>query len=80
MSFDEEVIELYQLIEAIVSEYAPRLLEQFGIGVDTAAEILIVAGGPERTSGRYQIDYGGYRQLNVAIYRTVIVRMRFMIR
>lgn len=49
MSFDEEIKELYQLIEALVSEYVPRLLEQFGIGVDTAAEILIVVGdNPER--------------------------------
>lgn len=100
MSFDEEIKELYQLIEALVSEYAPRLLEQFGIGVDTAAEILIVVGdNPERikseaafaklagispipagsgmTSGRHRINYGGHRQLNAAIYRTVIVRMRF---
>lgn len=28
-------------------------------------------------SGRYRINHGGHRQLNAAIYRTVIVRMRF---
>jgi len=29
------------------------------------------------TSGRHRINHGGHRQLNAAIYRTVIVRMRF---
>jgi transposase len=74
-------------------------LDEFGIGVDTAAEILIVAGdNPERihseaafaklagispvptgsgmTSGQHRINHGGHRQLNAAIYRTVIVRMQ----
>ncbi|MFC7463938.1 IS110 family transposase [Brachybacterium sp. GCM10030252] len=82
------------------SSIAPQRLEQFGIGVDTAVEILIVAGdNPERihseaafaklagispvptgsgmTSGRHRINHGGHRQLNAAIYRTVIVQMRF---
>ena len=29
------------------------------------------------TSGRHRINHGGHRQLNAAIYRTVIGRMRF---
>lgn len=29
------------------------------------------------STGRYRINHGGHRQLNAAIYRTVIVRMRF---
>ena len=29
------------------------------------------------STGRHRINYGGHRQLNAAIYRTVIVRMRF---
>ncbi|WP_354570258.1 transposase [Glaciihabitans sp. UYNi722] len=29
------------------------------------------------TSGRHRINHGGHWQLNAAIYRTVIVRMRF---
>ena len=80
--------------------WAQGAVEQFGIGVDTAAEILIVAGdNPERirseaafaklagiapvptgsgmTSGKHRVNHGGHRQLNAAIYRTVIVRMRF---
>ncbi|GAA2578934.1 hypothetical protein [Microbacterium binotii] len=28
------------------------------------------------TSGKHRINHGGHRQLNAAIYRTVIVRMR----
>jgi len=97
---DEEIKELNGMIEALVLGRAPHLLDEFGIGVDTAAEILIVAGdNPERikseaafaklagispipagsgmTSGKHRINHGGHRQLNAAIYRTVIVRMRF---
>lgn len=97
---DAEAKELIAMIEQLVANTAPQLLEQFGIGVDTAAEILIVVGdNPERirseaafaklsgispvptgsgmTSGRHRINHGGHRQLNAAIYRTVIVRMRF---
>lgn len=97
---DAEAKELSAMIEQLVTSTAPQLLEPFGIGVDTAAEILIVVGdNPERirseaafaklagispvptgsgkTSGRHRINHGGHRQLNAAIYRTVIVRMRF---
>ena len=85
---------------SLTARRAPHLLDEFGIGVDTAAEILIVAGdNPERikseaafaklagispvptgsgmTSGRRRVNHGGHRQLNAAIYRTVIVRMQF---
>lgn len=95
-----EITELEEMIEKLVLQRAPHLLDEFGIGVDTAAEILIVAGdNPERirseaafaklagispvptgsgmTSGKHRINHGGHRQLNAAIYRTVIVRMRF---
>ena len=97
---NEEIKELEAQIEQLVVQRAPHLLDEFGIGVDTAAEILIVAGdNPERikseaafaklagispvptgsgmTSGKHRINHGGHRQLNAAIYRTVIVRMRF---
>ena len=97
---DAEAKDLLTMIEQLVAQTSPQLFEQFGIGVDTAAEILIVAGdNPERihseaafaklagisavptgsgmTSGRHRINHGGHRQLNAAIYRTVIVRMRF---
>ena len=96
---DAEAKELTLMIEDLVMQQAPQLVDQFGIGVDTAAEILIVVGdNPERihseaafaklagispipagsgmTSGKHRINHGGHRQLNAAIYRTVIVRMR----
>ena len=97
---DTEAKELSTMIEDLIMRTAPHLVEPFGIGVDTAAEILIVVGdNPERikseaafaklagispipagsgmTSGKHRINHGGHRQLNAAIYRTVIVRMRF---
>ncbi|MFJ7078957.1 transposase [Streptomyces sp. NPDC098781] len=97
---DTEAKELTKLIADLVRRAAPQLLEPFGIGVDPAAESLVVAGdNPERikseaalaklagvapvptgsgmTSGRHRINHGGHRQLNAAVYRTVIVRMRF---
>lgn len=98
-ALNEETTELGAMIEQLVTTKAPHLLNEFGIGVDTAAEILIVAGdNPERirseaafaklagispvptgsgmTSGKHRINHGGHRQLNAAIYRTVIVRMQ----
>ena len=100
IALNDEITELEGMIKDLVAQRAPHLLERFGIGVDTAAEILIVAGdNPERikneaafaklagtspipagsgmTSGKHRINQGGRRQLNAAIYRTVIVRMRF---
>ncbi|WP_201296751.1 MULTISPECIES: IS110 family transposase [unclassified Nocardiopsis] len=97
---NSEAKELTEMIGALVCRAAPQLVESFGIGVDTAAEILVVVGdNPERikseaalaklagiapvptgsgmTGGRHRINHGGHRQLNAAIYRTVIVRMRF---
>jgi transposase len=97
---DAEAKDLTKMIGDLVHRAAPQLLEPFGIGVDTAAEILVVTGdNPERikpeaalaklagiapvptgsgmTGGRHRINHGGHRQLNAAIYRTVIVRMRF---
>lgn len=100
LALHAEAKEMSAMITVLVGRTAPQLLDKFGIGVDTAAEILIVAGdNPERikseaafaklagispiptgsgmTSGRHRINHGGHRQLNAAIYRTVIVRMRY---
>lgn len=99
LALDDEIKELAAMIKQLVLKRAPQLVDEFGIGVDTAAEILIVVGdNPERikseaafaklagispvptgsglTSGKHRINHGGHRQLNAAIYRTVIVRMR----
>jgi len=49
IALNEEIKELEAQIEHLVLQRAPHLLDEFGIGVDTAAEILIVAGdNPER--------------------------------
>lgn len=100
IALNDEITELEAMIKDLVAQRAPHLLDRFGIGVDTAAEILIVVGdNPERikseaafaklagispipagsgmTCGKHRINRGGHRQLNAAIYRTVIVRMRF---
>ncbi|MEJ6554696.1 transposase [Microbacterium esteraromaticum] len=36
-----------------------------------------VPTGSGMTSGKRRINHGGHRQLNAAIYRTLVVRMRF---
>jgi transposase len=100
LTLDHEAAELHEHIEGLVKTTAPQLVQSYGIGADTAAEILIVFGdNPERikseaalaklagispipassgtTTGKFRINHGGHRQLNAAIYRTVIVRMRF---
>ncbi len=87
------------LLQELTRRQAPELVQSFGIGADTAAEVLIVTGdNPDRihsqaafaklagvcpipaSSGktsRHRLNRGGHRQLNAALYRVVIVRMRF---
>jgi transposase len=46
---DTEIKEIQTMIEELVMKCAPQLVAPFGIGIDTAAEILIVLGdNPER--------------------------------
>lgn len=88
-----------RVLEKLTRSTAPTLCDGFGIGADTAAEMLIVFGdNPERirseaafaklcgvapipaSSGmtnRHRLSRGGHRQANSALYRIVIVRMRF---
>ena len=83
----------------LTAETAPALVELFGIGPDTAATLLVTAGGnPERlrseaafaalcgvnpvpaSSGRtnrHRLNRGGARQANAALYRIVLVRLRY---
>jgi transposase len=94
-----EIKEHEEHLAALTRSAAPAMIEAFGIGPDTAAEMLIVAGdNPDRirseaawaklcgvcpipaSSGmttRHRLNRGGHRQANAALYRTVIVRMRF---
>lgn len=87
-------------LKALTKAAAPQLLDRFGIGFDTTAELLITAGdntnrirseaafakmcgvcpipaGSGKTSGRHRLNRGGNRQANAALYRVVIVRMRW---
>jgi len=87
-------------LEQLVTSTAPQMLERFGVGFDTAAEMLITAGdntdrvkseaafaklcgacpvpaGSGKTNGRHRLNRGGNRQANAALYRVVIVRMRW---
>ena len=86
-------------LDRLTQDRAPELRAAFGIGTDTAAEMLIVAGdNPRRvhsdaafaalcgvaplpaSSGqttRHRLSRAGHRQANAALYRVVIVRMRW---
>lgn len=87
-------------LEDLTRRAAPDLVDAFGIGPDTAAEMLVTAGdntdrihseaalaklcgacpiptGSGKTSGRHRLNRGGNRQANAALYRVVIVRMRW---
>ena len=88
-----------EALDAITMAAAPSLREAFGIGPDSAAEMMIVAGdNPERVrseaafaklcgacpipassgvTNRHRLFRGGHRQANAALYRIVIVRMRW---
>jgi transposase len=95
----KEIADHDRVLDQLTRAAAPSLRDAFGIGADTAAEMLIVFGdNPERirseaafaklcgvapipaSSGktnRHRLSRGGHRQANSALYRTVIVRMRF---
>jgi transposase len=87
------------ILDELTRSHAPTLRDGFGIGVDTAAEMLIVFGdNAERVrseaafaklcgvcpipaasglTNRHRLSRAGHREANAALYRTVIVRMRF---
>lgn len=93
-----EVRDHDSILDRLTQETSPTLRDGFGIGADTAAEMLIIFGdNPDRirseaafaklcgacpvpaSSGmtnRHRLSWGGHRQANAAIYRTVIVRMQ----
>lgn len=49
MALAEEIAEADAEIEALIKHAAPRLIEHYGVGPDTAAQLLITAGdNPER--------------------------------
>jgi len=87
-------------LKSLTKAAAPKMLDTYGIGFDTTAELLIAAGdnadrvrseaalaklcgvcpipaGSGKTNGRHRLNRGGNRQANAALYRVVIVRMRW---
>lgn len=96
---DEEIAMLDTQLEGLVAAAAPRLVALFGVGTDTAGQLLVTAGdNPDRlrseaafsmlcgssprsaSSGkttRHRLNRGGDRQANAALYRIVLVRMRW---
>jgi transposase len=96
---NDEIKTHEQLLAELTGQLTPQLTAAFGIGADTAAELLIVAGdniGRVRSEAawarlcgtapvpassglttRHRLNRGGHRQANAALYRTVIVWMRF---
>lgn len=99
LDLDTEIRAHDAVLDPLTAQASPTLRDGYGIGADTAAEILIVLGdNPDRirseaafaklcgvcpmpaSSGmtnRHRLYRGGHRQANAALYRTVIVRMRF---
>ncbi len=100
LDLHEEIKVHSRQLKALVKATAPQMLERFGVGFDTAAELLIAAGdntdrirseaafakmcgvcpipaGSGKSSGRHRLNRGGNRQANAALYRVVIVRMRW---
>jgi transposase len=100
LALHEEIKTHTRHLEALTSRVAPQMLDRFGVGFDSAAELLVTAGdntdrvhseaafaklcgaspipaGSGKTSGRHRLNRGGNRQANAALYRIVIVRMRW---
>lgn len=100
LALDSEVKSLTGDLELLARVAAPLLLERFGVGPDSAAELVIAAGGNSgrvrseaafakmcgvcpvptgsgKTGGRHRLFRGGNRQANAALYRIVIVRLRY---
>jgi transposase len=96
---DAEIAAHDAVLDELTTTHAPTLRDGFGIGVDTAAEMLLVFGdNPDRVrseaafaklcgacpvpassglTNRHRLNRAGHREANAALYRAVIVRMRF---
>jgi hypothetical protein len=99
LALDTEVSDHDRVLDELTMQASPSLRDGFGIGPDTAAELLIIFGdNPDRVrsegafaklcgacpipassgmTNRHRLYLGGHRQANAALYRSVIVRMRF---
>jgi transposase len=100
LALSAEIAEADRHLDQLTTDVAPSMRQAFGVGPDTAAEMLVIFGdNPQRihsdaafaklcgacpvpassgmTAGRHRLYTGGHRQANAALYRSVIVRMRF---
>lgn len=100
LALHDEIKTHTRQLEDLTRQAAPQMLDRFGVGFDTAAELMIAAGdntdrvrseaafaklcgacpipaGSGKTSGRHRLNRGGNRHANAALYRVVIVRMRW---
>jgi transposase len=100
LELHEEIKTHSRHLNKLTQTAAPALVAAFGLGPDTAAEMLITAGdnndrirsdaalaklcgacpipaGSGRTNGRHRLNRGGNRQANAALYRVIVVRMRW---
>jgi transposase len=100
LALHAEIKEHTHRLTALTAAAAPQLVATFGVGFDTAAELLVTAGSNSdrirseaalaklcgacpipassgKSSGRHRLNRGGNRQANAALYRVVIVRMRW---
>jgi transposase len=99
LDLHEEIKTHTKALQRLTKAAAPELLAAFGIGFDSAAEMLVTFGDNTSrvrsepafaklcgvcpipaSSGqtkRHRLNRGGNRQANAALYRIVIVRMRW---
>ena len=99
LQLHQEIETHNQSLSTLTRETAPNLVQAYGIGPDTAAEMLITFGDNHNrvrceaafaklcgvcplpaSSGRTQrhrLNRGGNRRANAALFRVVIVRMRW---
>lgn len=100
LELHEEIKRHTRNLAQLTKSAAPDLVAAFGIGPDTAAEMLVTAGdntdrihseaalaklcgacpipaGSGKTNGRHRLNRGGNRQANAALYRVIVVRMRW---
>lgn len=100
LGLHEEIKAHSRHLKVLTKTAAPQMLNSHGVGIDTAAQMLITAGdnaervhseaafaklcgaspipaGSGKTNGRHRLNRGGDRRANAALYRVVIVRMRW---
>jgi len=99
LALHEEIKLHTRHLKTLTAAAAPKLAEAFGIGFDSAAELLVTAGdnadrvrseaafaklcgacpipASSGKTSRHRLNRGGNRQANAALYRVVIVRMRW---